>query len=919
MEYNLLKQLSDIHKLQNEVSSNMNSNSTSQLELTTGAAVRADQKSETDTDYQHQIHALQHKIETEKEHLLTAHREAMAEEEKKVIETETEHRKAILRLTKELKSSKMALEQYKNDAQSLEVQLNEFQQEVKTKDRELQILQGKQQRKVLPILPSENKEFSRLKEEKECLLKDIQVKSAEIERMQVLQTTGLERYEAHLERERQDCQDKLETVTKDAERKIITFKTKMSEEQTLFKMRCNIQVESTQQELKSCQLTLKKLKGRVETAEKQSEHLLFQLSQQRDAVKVKESRIEDLENMQKQYQDEISSIQQEKQELELHLKEHINQLQSELQIVKSELRLGQTGVVETCSFQVQMPHTPVITSRQSFHSDVAYNVEIVSQMKEQLEDLQMCLVQQNSSSGTKNELALVQELLEINTSLKEHLESERTEKLKEIATLEHKDLEIQARARREEEYRVCVNDSILKGLERDLYNFQHKSEARLSSFSEKLKEANASILSFIERMKKNRESIIRAETFTSDELHKSQVTEVCCRSENDKQRRMHEEELEHLVTDKKREISEFDEQIFQMEAADISVPGYPVHMKNDSVSISSGSEVHRDVTDGNEAVVEQFSEAHEEIKMRAPANSAHRCPVEINNNPRIPVYESVEVLMQYDDTALQHDFMVTNEHPQEQHEQKAEMEKMNAELKNELGRSRRKIMEMEQQVFLLEQTLQEKELVLHAETKKGDGEKQEQTLATAKGKDSARPQQVNSLKLQADGCKAQLHSIYSQLGLIQPDMDQIDYNHLAARAEDKIALLFKQISKEQSLRQEVEINTGEIQAEWQMQESQWLVEHEEEVRALRQRNFHLSQMLQDTRAQYHDYIADRERENADILQDLIAKQADMESELELRTNQLSQSSFRRDSQSEQKEVMLELLEQLCTQLLAPSD
>jgi hypothetical protein len=69
-----------------------------------------------------------------------------------------------------------------------------------------------------------------------------------------------------------------------------------------------------------------------------------------------------------------------------------------------------------------------------------------------------------------------------------------------------------------------------------------------------------------------------------------------------------------------------------------------------------------------------------------------------------------------------------------------------------------------------------------------------------------------------------------------------------------------QISKEQSLRQEAEINMGKTQTEWQMQESQWLVEHEEEVRALRQRNFHLSQMLQDTRAQYHDYIADRERE-----------------------------------------------------------
>jgi hypothetical protein len=128
-----------------------------------------------------------------------------------------------------------------------------------------------------------------------------------------------------------------------------------------------------------------------------------------------------------------------------------------------------------------------------------------------------------------------------------------------------------------------------------------------------------------------------------------------------------------------------------------------------------------------------------------------------------------------------------------------------------------------------------------------------------------------------------------------------------------------QISKEQSLRQEAEINMGKTQTEWQMQESQWLVEHEEEVRALRQRNFHLSQMLQDTRAQYHDYIADRERENSDILQDLIAKQADMESELELRTKQLSQSSITRDSKSEPKEVMLELLEQLCTQLLAPSD
>ena len=69
-----------------------------------------------------------------------------------------------------------------------------------------------------------------------------------------------------------------------------------------------------------------------------------------------------------------------------------------------------------------------------------------------------------------------------------------------------------------------------------------------------------------------------------------------------------------------------------------------------------------------------------------------------------------------------------------------------------------------------------------------------------------------------------------------------------------------QVSEEQGLRRVVEMNMEKIQAEWQLQETQWLVEHEEEVRALRQRNLHLSQMLQDTRSQYHDYIAEQERE-----------------------------------------------------------
>lgn len=49
-------------------------------------------------------------------------------------------------------------------------------------------------------------------------------------------------------------------------------------------------------------------------------------------------------------------------------------------------------------------------------------------------------------------------------------------------------------------------------------------------------------------------------------------------------------------------------------------------------------------------------------------------------------------------------------------------------------------------------------------------------------------------------------------------------------------------------------------AEWQSQETQWLQEHEEEVRALKQRNERLSQVLQLTREQYEDISRDQQIE-----------------------------------------------------------
>lgn len=62
------------------------------------------------------------------------------------------------------------------------------------------------------------------------------------------------------------------------------------------------------------------------------------------------------------------------------------------------------------------------------------------------------------------------------------------------------------------------------------------------------------------------------------------------------------------------------------------------------------------------------------------------------------------------------------------------------------------------------------------------------------------------------------------------------------------------------MRHEVEVCMAECQTEWEAQESQWQVEHEEEVRALRQRNSQLLKQLEDTAFQYQEFIREQERE-----------------------------------------------------------
>ena len=522
MESNLLKQLSDIRTLQHWLETGgMGQNQRESITAAKHVPVEAlisegGESANTSLDYQNE---LQHKLDimtSEKQKLLFAHEVEMQKthseakkERKKCLKIENEHNRTIVRLQKELHSSQMALEQYKNDAQSLEVQLSVFQHEIKCKDKELKYLQERQQRKVLPIVPShtlEDKELSRLEKQNERLLNEIQVKVAEIERIQGLLECQQEIYENELERQ---TQEKLERMRNDADSKATAVETRTTRELALCVKHHNIHVENDEQDMKA---SLKKFNDRVETAEKKSEdHLL----QQNELVKLQQSEIEELQSKQIRAQEEISCIEREKQKLKSQLIEKINledHLRSDLEKVKSQLYQKQISVLEeqdvNSPVETQLMAKPVLSpNRQSVHSDNTFHAEIVAQMKEMLEDLQMCLVLQDSSSCKKNKLTLVHELLEANATLKENLEREQNERIKELVTLDEKDSRMEV-TERENNYHLqrnhCLNSAV-KNLERDIALLEHQLEACIHSFSEKIGAANASIAQLIERLKVNEE------------------------------------------------------------------------------------------------------------------------------------------------------------------------------------------------------------------------------------------------------------------------------------------------------------------------------------------------------------------------------------------------------------------------------
>lgn len=69
-----------------------------------------------------------------------------------------------------------------------------------------------------------------------------------------------------------------------------------------------------------------------------------------------------------------------------------------------------------------------------------------------------------------------------------------------------------------------------------------------------------------------------------------------------------------------------------------------------------------------------------------------------------------------------------------------------------------------------------------------------------------------------------------------------------------------QLAEEQRITEELEASLELKQREYEQQETQWQIEHDEEVRALRQRNSQMQRQLEDIRIQYQEFITEQEQQ-----------------------------------------------------------
>lgn len=481
------------------------------------ALQRRRERGDSSLDKEH-LRKLQYALTTERNQLITAHQhevqqiELKAKEEKqKFLDIEDEQNKTLKRLGKELCSSQLALEQYKNDAQSLEVQLQMSRQEIKIKERELQFLRNSPQRKVLPALPKqtqESEELAKLRKEEKNLYED---KNAEVESLRDAlknEVSRLKEYKTQLKEKECEYESELTKVRKDAEYRANSMQKAMEKELEAMKTQCDIQVESAQQKLKGNQLATIQLEEKLESAEKQCEKLLLDLLHQKDAVATQANQISELEEVQLRLQEMISHADRVKQK-QITMEQLHNQIENlQAQLKKREVSVEEIAVEEVDHPLKTLSITSPVTSpsRHSYQSDYSSHEDIVTQMRTQLEDLQTCLVQQHTSPSKSDELTLVQELLETNAILQTNLEREQKERQRELAALEEKDSKMIILTENIEKHNQKLKSftgNIFENLEQALESLQQRSETCICSSTSKIEAASIAIAQLRDMMRKN--------------------------------------------------------------------------------------------------------------------------------------------------------------------------------------------------------------------------------------------------------------------------------------------------------------------------------------------------------------------------------------------------------------------------------
>ena len=448
----------------------------------------------------------------ERNQLVTAHQhevkqiELKAKKEKqKLLDIEDEQNKTLKRLGKELCSSQLALEQYKNDAQSLENQLQLSRQEIKIKERDLQSRLQKMNLPAIRKQTQESEELTKLRIEKKHFY---EVKNAEVKSLQDALNTEVSRLKeckTQLQEKVHEYQSELIKFRKDAEFRASSMQKAMVKKIEAIKTQCDIQVENTQQELKTNKLTTIQLEEKLISANKQCEKLLLDL-QQEHAVTTQANQISEL---QLRPQEMISHADGDKQK-QITMEQ---QLCNEIQNPQAQLNIREVSVDEMAVKEVDHSLTclsitsPIISpSRHSYQSDYSSHEDIVTQMRAQLEDLQTCLVQQHTSPSKSDELTLVEELLEANAILQANLEKEQKERQRELAALKEKESKIQILMENTEFHNQKLNSftgNVFQNLEQALESLHKRSETCICNCILKVEAANIAIAQLKDTMRKS--------------------------------------------------------------------------------------------------------------------------------------------------------------------------------------------------------------------------------------------------------------------------------------------------------------------------------------------------------------------------------------------------------------------------------